>query len=561
MQQQEIDSLISKFSNLDSSLITAIALDCASVEEAETMLEPLNIESAAADQVYEDSTDFHSHDGTDSTGNTTALTSVDDYKEAQRLQLIENYHGDHDRMRQEETQTQSLRREIEDTDLDLDTYMTIRKMFPHVPAIKIKLRMKKFRDASVEDLLEYFLNYDTLKEVAPEQFGASVEVLSMVTNNKRKLRSRAQGDSNRVKRGAALVQLTPLRRVPYWDDNDDYDDPGDSQCWKMFNGDIERIASLLDLPKQKVAKYYYASNVSIAKTIIAILAEAHTDEMTDEDREYVYASTERFKNVPFVYLERLYLFTNRDEAKYSEVAGIIAAYDDKWNDMFSFRFGGGETTESRPIAEATSAHVVTHQTPTSTGNEKVKIALTAPAPRVEEEEFRGPITDAEGYQQVSGRRSARLKTVSELQELAQRLEETRKSYLYKSTTNPTLRGYYRGAIAELEEKRRQASTEARLLQQRRSESAHFTDLHGLTVNEALTLVTDKIDVWWGIEHINAEKQAPVRMLHIVTGAGNHSHNGVPKIKNALSMWLKSHGWSFHSNTASVDVIGRRSTRA
>ncbi|AOW07801.1 hypothetical protein B0I72DRAFT_142746 [Yarrowia lipolytica] len=561
MLQEEIDSLVSKFSNLDSSLITAIALDCASVEEAESMLEPLNNESAGADQVCEDSTDFLSHDGTDSTGNTTAQTSVDDYKEAQRLQLIENYHGDHDRMRQEETQTQSLRKEIEDTDLDLDTYMTIRRMFPHVPAIKIKLRMKKFRDASVEDLLEYFLNYDTLKEVAPEQFGANVEVLTMVTNNKRKLRSRAQGDSNRVKRGAALVQLTPLRRVPYWDDNGEYDDPGDSQCWKMFNGEIERISSLLDLPKQKVAKYYYASNVSIAKTIIAILAEAHADEMTDEDKEYVYLSTDRFKNVPFVYLERLYLFVNRDEAKYSEAAGIIAAYDDKWNDMFSFRFGGSETTESRPIAEATTAHVITHQTPTSTGNEKVTIALTAPAPRVDEEEVRGPITDADGYQQVSGRRSARLKTVSELQELAQRLEETRKSYMYKSTTNPTLRGYYRGAIAELEEKRRQASTEARLLQQRRTESVYFTDLHGLTVNEAMTLVTDKIDVWWDVERINFEKQAPVKMLHIVTGAGNHSHNGVPKIKNSLSMWLKSHGWSFHSNTASLDVIGRRKTRA
>lgn len=561
MQQQEIDSLVSKFSNLDSSLITAIALDCASVEEAESMLEPLNNESAAADQACEDSADFLSHDGTDSTGYTTAQTSVDDYKEAQRLQLIENYHGDHDRMRQEETQTQSLRNEIEDTDLDLDTYKTIRRMFPHVPAIKIKLRMKKFRDASVEDLLEYFLNYDTLKEVAPEQFGANVEVLSMVTNNKRKLRTRAQGDSNRVKRGAALVQLTPLRRVPYWDDNDEYDEPGDSQCWKMFNGDIERISSLLDLPKQKVAKYYYASNVSIAKTVIAILAEAHTDEMTDEDREYVYASTDKFKNVPFVYLERLYLFVNRDEGKYSDAAGIIAAYDDKWNDMFSFRFGGVEATESRPISEATTAHVVTHQTPTSTGNEKVKIALTAPAPRADEEEVRGPITDAEGYQQVSGRRYARLKTVSELQELARRLEETRKSYMYKSTTNPTLKGYYRGAIAELEEKRRQASTEARLLQQRRNESAYFTDLHGLTVNEAMTLVTDKIDVWWDHERLNHEKQAPVRMLHIVTGAGNHSHNGVPKIKNSLSMWLKSHGWSFHSNTASLDVIGKRSNRA
>lgn len=554
MLQTDIDSLVLKFSNLDSSLITAIALDCSTLQEAEDMLEPLNIESAGMDQPYEESGDFLSHDGTDS----TALTSVDDYKEAQRLQMIENYHENHERAREEENHTQSLRKEIEDTDLDLDTYMTIRRMFPHVPAIKIKLRMKKFRDASVEDLLEYFLNYETLKEVAPHEFGANVEVLSHVTNNKRKLRSRAQGDSNRVKRGAALVQLTPLRRVPYWDDNDEYDEPGDSQCWKMFNGDIDRISGLLDLPKQKVAKYYYAANVSIAKTIIAILAESHMDELTDEDREYVYMSTDRFKNVPFVYLERLFLFVDRDEAKYSEAAGIIAAYDDKWNDMFSFRFGG-ESEPIRPVSEPSSVtgHVVTHSTPTSTGNEKIKIALTAPAPRTEEEDHKGPIIDADGYQQVSGRRYARLKTVSELQELAQRLEETRKSYLYKSTTNPTLRGYYRGAIAELEEKRRQASTEARLLQQRRSESAYFTDLHGLTVNEAMTLVTDKVDVWWDHEKLNHEKQSPVKMLHIVTGAGNHSHNGVPKIKNSLSMWLKSHGWSFHSNTASIDVVGRR----
>lgn len=552
MNDSEIALLCSKFDNLDSALVTAIALDCPDEAEAVQMLEMLNNESVPEDE------DLESCSGTTDTGNTgnTLFTSVDDFKEAQRLQMIENYHEAHERVRNEESERRQLREEIEDTDLNVDTYMTVRRMFPLIPRIKIRMRMKKFPENSVEDLMEYFLNYDTLKEVAPDEFNANVEALRRVQHKKKVI------ESNRHKRGVALVQLTPLQRIPYWDEcsnTSEQSSENKQQCWDMFSSDIDTISELVSVQKHLVAKYYYAANVSVAKTILNLIGDMDLPSLSEQDTRYVYDSTEQFRRVPFFYLERLYLAVDRDDDRYRRVAEIIGRHDDNWSDLINFNFDGKTGEPDVPEREPLNPRVVL-SAPVAVAapstNAKL-VVMSAPAPINDEPEYYGPIVDDEGFTVVSGRSDARRKTVEELQQLAERFEATRKSYQQKSAANASLRGYYRGAMAELEEKRRQATTEARLLQQKQSESAYWTDLHGLTVQEAMVLVADKVDNWWKMEKIGYDKDGSIRALHIVTGAGNHSQNGVPKIKNSVSMWLKSHGWDFHRNHASLDVVGRR----
>lgn len=62
-----------------------------------------------------------------------------------------------------------------------------------------------------------------------------------------------------------------------------------------------------------------------------------------------------------------------------------------------------------------------------------------------------------------------------------------------------------------------------------NQQASVIDFHGMTVSVALALCEDKVDHWLVCSRD--------RTLELVTGAGLHSSNGVPRIKNAVRRYL------------------------
>ncbi|CAG8527346.1 15767_t:CDS:2 [Racocetra persica] len=87
-------------------------------------------------------------------------------------------------------------------------------------------------------------------------------------------------------------------------------------------------------------------------------------------------------------------------------------------------------------------------------------------------------------------------------------------------------------------------------QSKKNGDANLLDLHGLRVDEALAVVKEKLDEWYPIRG-----QAPSRPLKIVTGLGNHSPNGVAKLRTEVNRLLIKHNWDISEYKGYVIVKG------
>ncbi|KAI8334005.1 hypothetical protein BC941DRAFT_433592 [Chlamydoabsidia padenii] len=72
---------------------------------------------------------------------------------------------------------------------------------------------------------------------------------------------------------------------------------------------------------------------------------------------------------------------------------------------------------------------------------------------------------------------------------------------------------------------------------------HLLDLHGLTVNEAQTLVREGLTQWWSRSQIQIARRK-IQPLQIITGAGNHSERGHARLLPSIQKLLRNEGWLF-----------------
>ncbi|CAG8701346.1 17938_t:CDS:2, partial [Cetraspora pellucida] len=79
-------------------------------------------------------------------------------------------------------------------------------------------------------------------------------------------------------------------------------------------------------------------------------------------------------------------------------------------------------------------------------------------------------------------------------------------------------------------------------------------LHGLRVDEALVVVKERLDEWYPREMIRYG-QTPSRPLKIVTGLGNHSPNGVAKLRTEVKRSLVKDNWDISEYVGYVMVKG------
>ncbi|CAJ0832343.1 17843_t:CDS:2, partial [Entrophospora sp. SA101] len=79
---------------------------------------------------------------------------------------------------------------------------------------------------------------------------------------------------------------------------------------------------------------------------------------------------------------------------------------------------------------------------------------------------------------------------------------------------------------------------------------NIIDLHGLTVDQAVYVVRKHLNRLYPKGDIYSGKP-----LKIITGVGNHSPNGIPKLPNAVRQVLKNN-WDFVENRGHMIVKGQ-----
>ncbi|CAG8499377.1 5431_t:CDS:2 [Funneliformis caledonium] len=84
---------------------------------------------------------------------------------------------------------------------------------------------------------------------------------------------------------------------------------------------------------------------------------------------------------------------------------------------------------------------------------------------------------------------------------------------------------------------RAARSSVRLNSEKRREE-NVLDLHGCSVNEALTIVKEKLNQWY-----SESGGTSLKPLKIITGLGKHSPNGVPKLPTAINKFLVKDNWN------------------
>lgn len=131
--------------------------------------------------------------------------------------------------------------------------------------------------------------------------------------------------------------------------------------------------------------------------------------------------------------------------------------------------------------------------------------------------------------------------------------------------------YYKDVSREMKTKYRQLlSEEDESVKRDRIESWRMgsdLDLHRLSVRSAMDAVVECLKDWWTQEMNDRESDGKfekfgpiaefVEPLVIITGRGNHSSNGVSKIKISVLAYLKKANYIYDENVGNVSVLGRR----
>lgn len=85
------------------------------------------------------------------------------------------------------------------------------------------------------------------------------------------------------------------------------------------------------------------------------------------------------------------------------------------------------------------------------------------------------------------------------------------------------------------------------------------DLHGVTVPNAIRIVRERVSAWWDALGDTKYVRGGGKHIHggykIVTGIGNHSHDGTSRLGPAVSRMLMQEGWRVEVGRGFVTVTG------
>ncbi|KAJ5759265.1 hypothetical protein N7520_006421 [Penicillium odoratum] len=302
--------------------------------------------------------------------------------------------------------------------------------------------------------------------------------------------------------------------------------------WEAGMADVDFIcARAPDLPREKVKSAYHANGMSLPATIRAMaLAEAPKD-ASELDDDLVMLSqvnelSQDYSTIPKTTLIGLLRLTRNIISATNELTKVLV------------------------------------QQPQLSANNLIKLTST-PLDLPKDDEVvdnpirrRGAPSSTLDYEQARVAAQANFAAGSSAyQQASQAARRAKSNPLYAGAT-----AVYRERGQErIELAMDQLAAASDRLVDRQSSSCDL-DLHGITVVNALRITRERVNAWWNdlgdTRHVRGGGKHVHGGYKIITGVGNHSHDGTSRLGPAVSKMLTKEGWRLEVNRGFLIVIGK-----
>lgn len=122
---------------------------------------------------------------------------------------------------------------------------------------------------------------------------------------------------------------------------------------------------------------------------------------------------------------------------------------------------------------------------------------------------------------------------------------------------------YRPVAGVLAERAKEQRARASLIEQEKHEayvdrtaSSDSIDLHGVPVADGVRIALSRTQDWWVTLGEDRARKAREHGFVVVTGLGNHSSNGVSRLRQQVGAALKREGWRVRIETGQFVVTGK-----
>ncbi|KAJ6127165.1 hypothetical protein N7523_002777 [Penicillium sp. IBT 18751x] len=309
--------------------------------------------------------------------------------------------------------------------------------------------------------------------------------------------------------------------------------------WEIGKADIEFISSRTpNIPKEKVSSIYHANGGSLFPTIRSIA----------------------FANCPKDVHE-----IDDDPVMLTQVAELAGAFP---NLQTTTLIGLLRVTSNMPSAAADFATVLARRPSLSDVSNIIKFTA-APIDLSEEDNIGASgsgsrrsevVADGSDYAQATAAANAHFAAGSTAYNQARESYRRSKSnHLFSAATAV----YRESAEENFKRGRAQLSLASDRLVDSQS-SKYDLDLHGITVANAVRIARERVQNWW--DNLGDAKYVRGGGKHvhggykIITGVGNHSHDGTSRLGPAVSRMLIQEGWRVEIDRGFLLVTGAARAR-
>lgn len=302
--------------------------------------------------------------------------------------------------------------------------------------------------------------------------------------------------------------------------------------WENGKADIEFICSRTpDIPERKVMSIYHANGMKLPAAIRAIVAAHAPKDISEIDD---------------------------DPVTLTQMAELSGSFPDL---QATILVGLLRVTSNMPSAANDLATTMSRQPCVSDVTEVIKFAAAplklddgedVPKTRSRREESAAGSLD---FTEAQAAAEAHFAAGSAAyQQAAQAARRAKSNPLYGGAS-----AYYREMGQEHRARAmQQLGVASDRLVDRQSTNCDL-DLHGVTVPNAIRIVRERVSAWWDSLGDTKYVRGGGKHVHggfkIVTGVGNHSHDGTSRLGPAISRMLMKEGWRVEVDRGFLTVTG------
>ncbi|KAK6512238.1 hypothetical protein TWF481_001129 [Arthrobotrys musiformis] len=311
---------------------------------------------------------------------------------------------------------------------------------------------------------------------------------------------------------------------------------GPSSKWEQMETEVTFLATKLNVSPQ-IAKSTYHKHGGLSSTLIALI-EAHGDGDTiPEDASHL----ETISSIKAKYPRLLQ----------SHVVGLVKMCKDDIPSAFKF----AELLNRRQLHKLTVDNSNSSQGPKSPTSPTAIASSSSDLWNVVGSPRKTPTSPTSP---TSPRMSYRTAALAATDHAAARNEAYNKaSAAYRRSKSDHLMGavatYYAEEGKNHGTRLKAYSDMAAEALVEENSSEYTLDLHGVTVQQALKIVNERVTSWW--VRTNSNDSRAVTPFNIITGVGTHSRGGQSRLGPAVSKMLIKGNWKIEVRPGNVTVLG------